>query len=117
MSKTYKTRPDWVKVKDHKFREERHYHEKGVCDLDFNQPRVFESRCFITVNYYGYNAGFYSRKGSHARWLKAQVAEFNGSSRAKLRKDCRELRKLSINDIYDYNMINPRPRNGALWDM
>jgi len=121
MSKTDKTRPYWVKLlEESPERVESHNHEKGICDLrlptasGWRAPFRGGDYCYYTVSYYGWNNGFYGR-GS-ARWLKAEIRSRHGASRAKLRKDISEIKKLSREDIEDYDIINPRPRNGALWD-
>lgn len=118
MSKTDKTRPTWVKLcDDYKVREEIHDHRDGICNFDeweSNKYSVWPRKCGYTVSYYGWNNGFFSR--GPASWLKAEVRARHGAARAKLRKDVHDMLKLRREDIEDYDIVNPRPRNGALWD-
>jgi hypothetical protein len=119
MSKTYKTRPVWVKLrKECPERIEYHDHLDGICNLEdwvANQTTSWWPRkCGYTVSYYGWNNGFFARGA--ARWLKSEVRIYHGSVRAGLRKDKHNLLKLSREDIEDYDVINPRARNGAQWN-
>jgi hypothetical protein len=120
MSRTHKTDPYWVKLsRPSRIRKEHHNHEKGICDL--TEPtqgnwRVTFRRgkyCYYTVSYYGWNEGFYGRGAGS--WFRAELAETNGSNRAKLRKDIHEMLKLDFEGIEEYDVINPRARNAALW--
>jgi hypothetical protein len=121
MSKTDKTRPSWVKLRDdYRARMEIHDHTDGVCNFDNWDANLngnwttWPRKCGYTVNYYSWHNGFFPR-GS-ARWLKAEIRLRHGAARARLRKDTTEIRKLAIEDMDDYDIINPRPRNGALWE-
>lgn len=128
MSKTYKTDPSWVKAlrKDSTEIKEYHDHTKKdedgniICDIDsVEKPDVFywqrvNASCGYTVSYYGWHNGFYGR-GS-ASWLKSEVKLRHGAARANLRKDAKAMLKSFREDIEDYDIINPRHRNGALWD-
>lgn len=120
MSKTFKTRPYWVKMNSNDYanvKKMTHSHEDGVCDVQpLRQGDHYAKKCGYEVNYYGYNAGVFGRKGADGRWVKTAVAKFNGKDRTRLRRDLREMLKLSLDDIEDYDIINPRPRNQALWD-
>jgi hypothetical protein len=118
MSRTDKTRPYWVKLLDESSaRMEQHYHEDGTCNFDEavkDLQNVWPRKCGYTVSYYGWNSGFFSR--GPASWLKAEVRIRHGAARAKLRKDVHDMLKLSREEMEDYDIVNPRPRNGALWD-
>ena len=119
MSKTDKTRPIWVKLYDpvdNQVREEIHDHRDGVCDFEKNvtNKKLWPIKCGYSVSYYGWNSGFFSR--GPTRWLKSEVRIRHGAARAALRRDVRNMLKLNNEDIVDYDVINPRPRNGALWD-
>jgi hypothetical protein len=121
MSKTYKTNPSWVKLRrKSSVRQERHNHVNNECNItlptagDRQIPFWGRNDCYYTVNYYGYNNGFYGRgRGS---WVRAEIRLRHGADRARLRRDSHEMLKLSREDIQDYDVVNPRPRNGVLWD-
>lgn len=122
MSKTYKTDPSWVKLrKNTKLRREVHNHRlhSSMCDLRETTLSSWKTcwqdrdSCFYYVRFYGYNGGFYSRT---SKWLKAEVRLRHGAARAKLRTDMHELMKLSVEDMEDYDIINPNHRHSATWD-
>lgn len=120
MSRTDKTDPSWVKLKyPSRVRRECHNHEKGICDLteptrgDWRAPYRGGEHCYYDVSYYGWNEGFYGRGAG--RWFRAELAASNGANRAKLRKDLHEMLKLDFEGIEEYDVINPRARNAALW--
>lgn len=54
--------------------------------------------------------------GTRCSWFHGYVAEFNGSSRAKLRMARREMLKMDIEDLIDYDVENPRHRHNAVWE-
>lgn len=119
MSKTDKTRPYWVKLRDKnsRIRTEVHYHEDGVCNFDdweASQLSFWPHKCGYTVSYYGWNEGFFAR--GPARWLKSEVKEYYGSERARIRKDMHEMLKLSLDDIEDYDVENLQHRHSAIWN-
>jgi hypothetical protein len=115
MSKTDKTRPYWVKLRDpfEKAKYEIHDHRDGICNFEEQSDNIWPRKCGYTVNYYRWNSGFFSR--GPARWLKAEIRISNGSARARLRKDIDEMLKLSREDIIDYDSINPCHRHSAVW--
>lgn len=121
MSKTDKTDPSWVKLlRPSPVRRTIHNHQHGICDLVppranyWRAPFHGGDYCYYTVSYYGWNNGFYGR--GPARWLKAEVRQRHGATRAKLRKDVQEMLKLDSEGIEEYDVINPKARNSALWD-
>jgi hypothetical protein len=116
MSDTYKTDPSWVKLRTKRSaRKEIHDHRDGVCNFDTWETFKggwWPRKCGYTVRYYGYSDGFFNIS---SRWLKAEIAESHGSARAKLRKDRHEMLKLDIEDIMDYDVVNPNHRHSAIW--
>lgn len=121
MSKTFKTRPSWVKLQEPSdVRKERHNHTKGECDLalptasNWRVPFRGGYYCYYTVNWYGYNNGFYGRGA--ARWLKAETRLRHGAARARLRRDKHEMLKLDREDMLDFDIVNPHDRHSATWD-
>lgn len=118
MSKTYKTRPYWVKLRDDtSARREVHDHKDGICnfkDWIDREINVWPRKCGYTVSYYGWNEGFFARGAS--RWLRAEVKEYYGSERARIRKDNCEMLKLSGEDLEDYDVENRQHRHGAIWN-
>lgn len=120
MSKTYKTDPTWVKLRnDHKARTEFHNHENGVCNFTewLNSKETFypysRRQCGYTVSYYGYHGGFYPRPESS----KVYTKKYYGRERAKWRKAKHDMRKLSIEDIEDYDVESRQHHHSALWEM
>lgn len=120
MSRTHKTDPYWVKLKKMKhLREESHNHTKGVCDIaeptggNWRTPFSGGVHCQYTINYYGYNGGFFN---STSRWAQAEIKRENGGDRCTLRKDVCNMRNLDIEELEDYDVINPRHRHSVLWD-
>jgi hypothetical protein len=116
MSKTYKTDPYWVKLRKKRVaRREIHDHRDGLCDFDeaIKQTRFWPRKCGYTVSYYGYNDGFFEVR---SRWIKAEIALSRGAERAKLRKDRDELLKLDIENMQDYDVVNPNHRHAANWN-
>jgi hypothetical protein len=120
MSKTDKTDPVWVKLRrESPARVEFHNHNNGVCNFTewYNSEMTFypysQRACGYTVSYYGYHAGFYARP-PHGKWYRR---DFYGRERAKLRKAKHEMRKLSREDIEDYDIESRQHRHSALWEM
>lgn len=120
MSRTYKTDPYWVKIKKSKIAKEYHDHSLGECDFDPNPGRKCfywktKNNCGYTISYYAYHGGFWAR--GYASWLHSEIKADNGSARTELRKDVTEMKKLSFDDIKDYDVVNPRHRHSAIWNM
>jgi hypothetical protein len=121
MSNTYKTKPSWVKInhpESAKTVREHHDHRFGPCDIDkiTDKTRPFywqrwEARCGYDVSYYGYHGGFYSRppRAKHIRNY------YEGGNRAAWRKTSHDLRKLSREDVEDYDVKSYQNRHSALW--
>ena len=120
MSKTDKTHPVWVKLRsDHRARTEIHNHEDGICNFKewYESEATFyyfrSRKCGFTVNYYAWNDGFFARP-PHGKWYRR---EFYGRERAKWRKAKHDMRKLSREDIEDYDVESRQHRHSALWEM
>lgn len=120
MSKTYKTAPTWVKLRrDHTARREIHNHDDGTCNFVewFESDATFypynSRKCGYTVNYYRWNEGFFPRP-PYGKWYRR---EFYGRERAKWRKARHEMRKLSFDDIEDYDVESRQHRHSALWEI
>lgn len=117
MSKTDKTHPYWVQIRQNsKFQVESHDHRNGICDLEFrNRPFNAPYTC-------NYNVKYYTKTGRKifGRASKAEQAyrdEANGSARMILRNTIDEIRKMSREDIEDFDILNPNHRHQALWDI
>lgn len=120
MSKTFKTRPTWVKAleKASPAISERHDHSSGPCDInEIESKRVFYwqrwGSCGYYVNYYGWNNGFYAREPRAKDYCR--IAE--GRMRAQWRKTKHDLLKLDTEDIKDYDVVSSQHRHSALWEV
>lgn len=117
MSNTDKTKPYWVQImQNRELQIEDHDHRNGICDLDF---RIKPWRDYTSCNYH---IRYYSKTGRRifGRPSKAEQsyrAEANGSARTKLRNAVSELRKMAIEDVEDWDIVIPRHRHSALWDV
>jgi hypothetical protein len=121
MSDTDKTKPNWVKVKQNintKAVREYHDHRRHDCDLhEADAQYIFywqrRGSCGYDVSYYGWHNGFYARPPHGKEYRRI----FEGQARAEWRKTSHELRKLSREDIKDYDVAGYRHRHSALWEM
>ena len=118
MSRTFKTAPNWVKLKRFKSANEYHDHRHGICDIAEAEDRnafYWQHRgyCGYDVPYYGYNNGFYSRPE------RGQVyrQEFEGKMRANWRKQRHDMLKLNRDDLEDYDYHGQQHRHSALWEI
>jgi hypothetical protein len=121
MSKTYKTSPCWVKVKDPRFKKsvsEYHDHSHGVCDIDEavgDSPFYWQRSngyCGYTTNYYTWNDGFYPRPISSRTYRK----KFESRMRCSWRQAKHDMLKLSRDAIEDYDVKSHQHRHSALWE-
>lgn len=103
-------------MQDPDVRAEHHDHRYGICDLEVRRkPWCYRYNC-------GYYVNFYSKTGRkmYGRWSKAEQSyrdEANGSARTQLRNSLSELRKVAFEDVEDWDIVNPRHRHSALWDV
>lgn len=126
MSRTYKTRPYWVKEMDKSYRgkliKEYHNHEKSPCDIHLydstSRFNVRKPRHAGLVTSCGYGCAHYGEElFTRPKRLKSIINEITGGERAELRKDTQELKKLSREDIEEYDVVNPKHRHSGLWDL
>jgi hypothetical protein len=117
VSKTDKTNPFWVQIKQNpELQKEVHDHRNGICDLKFrDQPWRDRYSCNYYVSYYSKNGRKIFGRCSAAE--QSYRNEANGSARTQLRNTMSELRKMSLNDVYDHDVKNPHHRHQALWDV
>lgn len=95
---------------------EDHDHRNGVCDLEFRiKPWRDRSACNYRINYYS----TVGRKlyGRPSKMEQCYRAEANGSARTQLRNAMSELCKMVPEDVEDWDVVNPRHRHYALWDL
>lgn len=119
MSKTDKTNPYWVQLRQNPaIREEHHNHANNVCDLDISNLDCYtwritrRARCTYSFKgKYCYTLKYYDWRGT---WFESYVDEYNGGERARVRMASHEIRKLT--DYEDYDFPNYQHRHGARWD-
>jgi len=95
---------------------EDHDHRNGVCDLEFRiKPWCYLFSCNYHVSYYSKTG----RKifGRNSAREQSYRAEANGSARTQLRNSISELRKMTTDDVEDWDVVTPRHRRSALWDI
>lgn len=121
MSDTDKTKPYWVKLKQNpQWRRERHDHRDGICDLDYNDTNCYgwsdwHGHCrIVTKTKWPDSNRFY--KNTRFGWFHSYIDEYNGGARAKLRMARREMLKMDMENLIDYDAENPRHRHNAIWE-
>jgi hypothetical protein len=110
-----------------RFFKEYHQHEKkDYCDIDEwsmkderpcnwgkNMRRANLTQCGYTTSRYGYYSGkLYKKPKSKKMYQK----EYHGSQRAYVRRSSQEIRKLSTEEILDYDFQTYQHKHSALWD-
>lgn len=127
MSKTFKTHPSWVKIRQKpqlgtEYHDHSHKNADGinVCDMDdrpYDWPFYWQAatkfNCGYNLSYYSWNGGFYSRP----RRGQVYRHKYEGRSRANWRKDRDNLLKLSFEDIEDYDVLISQHRHSAKWEI
>lgn len=119
MSKTFKTNPSWVKVRQNpSIAAEYHNHENGICNIDeipFDRPFYWENRysCGYNVKYYAYNGGFYSRPKRGQSYKRRHEGRF----RTQWNNARNDLKKLDAEGREDYDVNSYQHRHSGLWDM
>lgn len=121
MSDTDKTKPYWVRLKQNpQEARERHDHRDGVCDLDPTDNDCygwsgFHGHCrIVTKDRWPYSNIYYG--ADRFGWFHSYIAKWNGSTRTKLRMARRNILKMNVEDIIDYDVENPRHRHNAIWE-
>ena len=121
MSKSDNTQPYWVRINfDTEDRIEVHNHEHGVCDLNNYDPKkhhfisYWHQHCHYRLNrvvgYWGNRGGLPG--GAAAPYRQEKVRH----ERASWRNKAADLKKMSLEDIYDDEFGNYQHRHSALWE-
>lgn len=116
MSDTDKTKPTWVQLyQNPEWRVEYHDHVNHECNI--NPKDVGRYRWFTRGCHY-----WASDLGNQHVWKRCSKSEqcyrdkANGHARTKLRKDMRNLIKMTRDDIDDCEFLSYPHRHQALWD-
>lgn len=118
MSDTDKTKPFWVQLyQNPQWREERHDHRKGECNL---VDPIIPQQCDwapIGCCYWASDEGNQHVWRRNSRIEHIYRNEANGAVRTGLRNLLSEIRKMSREDLEDVTFAKRDHKHGVLWDL